>query len=296
MKKVLWLIMIMGAMGTLRAQHLELLSAATLEPFLHDPATAGEKGWLAVTAGRRYQWLGFDGSPKNTYVTLHTPLINKKTNVGFIFIRDEIGIFTRNRLNAAYAFRMKISKWQLSLGMNAGISAGRSSWSGVTLGQNPDQAFPLEDLKFLYPEAGAGLHLMHPNFNVHFSAQNLLPQEQLSGDNHISYTCSAEYLWKLSSVTWSPLLLVRTTHHSPVQGEFQMKGTFNKSFTIGAGYRMEDALLILAGFRLNQQIYMYYTFEQGLSALKSYHTGTHEILFRYEFGYPVNTEDPRTAQ
>ncbi|MCC7301499.1 MAG: type IX secretion system membrane protein PorP/SprF [Bacteroidia bacterium] len=278
------------------AQHLELLSGANTEAFLFNPAAAGEKGYLAFTAGRRYQWLGFDGAPKNLYVSLHTPLISKKVNLGFLYVRDEIGIFTRNRLQAAYAFRMKMGKWNAALGLNAGVSAGRSAWSGVALNQNPDVAFPLTDSRFLFPEAGAGIQLYHPVFHFNFSTQNLLPQEQLSRTSYPSYTTSAEWFIKRPQITWSLLGMVRHLHHSPVQYEFQWKGTFSQAFTIGAGYRMGDALLLMAGFKINRQIYLYYSYENGLTPLADQHTGSHEILFRYEFGYPVRSEDPRTAQ
>lgn len=276
-----------------RAQHLELLTGIGTEPMLHNPAAAGEKGWLAMTAGTRQQWLGFDGAPATYYFTLHTPLIRKKVNLGFSAIHDEIGIFKQDHLSAVYAYRMTMGKIRFSFGINGGITLGRSEWSELTTIQNPDATFSTGSEKFLYPEAGAGLQVIHSNFNTHLSIQNLLAQEFISGVQRSTITFAGEYYWKLNKVTWSPFLAIRSLHHSPLEIELQFKGTFNKAFTIGAGYRLEDAFLLLAGFRLNEQIFLYYSYEQGISKLQDHHTGSHELLLRYEFGYPVNSESPR---
>lgn len=296
MKKLIHIVSLFAIAFPVSAQHLEMLSGANSEPMLHNPAAAGEKGWMAVTIGRRNQWLGFDGAPKTTYLTLHTPLVNKKVNLGLLALRDEIGIFERNRINAVYAFRMDMGKIKVSFGLNAGIEFGKSSWSRLTLIQNPDQAFMNTDENFFFPDAGAGVQLLHTNFSTNFSVQHLLPQEFISQSPRLSYTFSGAYHWKMNNITWSPFLVVRNLHHSPVQAELQLRGTFNQAFTIGGGYRLNDAILIMAGFKLNQQIYLYYTYEKGLSALQDHHTGTHEILLRYEFGYGIAAESPRSQK
>ena len=39
-----------------------------------NPAYAGSSGMLSATALHREQWFGFDGAPRSTTFSLHTPL------------------------------------------------------------------------------------------------------------------------------------------------------------------------------------------------------------------------------
>ncbi len=51
-----------------------------------NPAYAGSRDALTVTALHRSQWVGFEGAPTTQTLTLHTPIINQNSGVGFSFI------------------------------------------------------------------------------------------------------------------------------------------------------------------------------------------------------------------
>ena len=293
---ILLLIFFLPGMGFLEAQHLEMTSNFTVEPLLYDPSAAGAKGYLAATAGRRIQWLGFDGAPRTNYLVFHTPLVNKRLNLGLVIIQDEIGIFRKNKFNAVYAYRISMGKNKLSFGINGGLVTGKSSWINIQTTQGPDQVFPAADEKFVYPEAGAGIRFQTPRFHIALASQNLLPQKYISTITNPSTVFTSEYKLEQKSITWTPALLLRYVHRSPLQAELQLAATFNKQFTLSAGYRLDDAILLQAGFRLNEQLRFYYSYDIGISVLQNNHTGSHELILRYEFGYPVKSENPRSQK
>ena len=70
------------------AQHNAMFSQYMFNGLLINPAYAGSNDVLSATAIDRMQWAGFDGAPKTLSFSLHSPLKNKKVNVGLSFIND----------------------------------------------------------------------------------------------------------------------------------------------------------------------------------------------------------------
>ena len=53
-----------------------------------NPAYAGSQDALNVGIHSRVQWTGFDGAPRTTTLSVHTPLKNKKVNLGLVVMGD----------------------------------------------------------------------------------------------------------------------------------------------------------------------------------------------------------------
>jgi type IX secretion system PorP/SprF family membrane protein len=117
--------------------------------FMVNPAAAGVYDFLDITIGGRWQWLGFDDSPKTSYLsgtfvlgkrnrvrynpafrTGSGPVKNPEIKTGQLkhalggqLIADQYGAFRRMSFNATYAIHLPISKnINLSFGAKAGLS------------------------------------------------------------------------------------------------------------------------------------------------------------------------------
>ncbi len=55
----------------------------------YNPAYAGSRGMLNMSALHRQQWMGFKGAPMTTTFQMHTPLKYESAGVGFSFINDK---------------------------------------------------------------------------------------------------------------------------------------------------------------------------------------------------------------
>ena len=51
----------------------------------------------------------------------------------------------------------------------------------------------------------------------------------------------------------------------------------------GLSYRLKDALSVLLGYIYDEQIYFGYAYDIGLSGLRKFNSGTHEIMIGYKF-------------
>src|ERR1035437_9119260 len=56
-----------------------------------NPAYAGSRDALTVTAINRMQWVDFEGAPITQSITMHSPLENDHIGLGFSILNDKIG-------------------------------------------------------------------------------------------------------------------------------------------------------------------------------------------------------------
>ena len=59
-------------------------------------------------------------------------------------------------------------------------------------------------------------------------------------------------------------------------------------FWLGASYRLQDAIVILAGLEVTQNLKVGYAYDLTTSDIKSYSSGTHEVMINYCFRVKPN--------
>jgi len=69
------------------AQQLPHYTQYVLNNYIINPAVAGIENYTDVKISHRHQWVGIDGAPVTTYLTIHGPLkksdYNRETATGF---------------------------------------------------------------------------------------------------------------------------------------------------------------------------------------------------------------------
>ena len=103
MKKSLTLLFLFVVVKFSFSQHNNQYSQYMFNGLAINPAYAGANKALNITLLHRNQWTGFDGAPKTTSLSIHTPLPNNKLNVGVNFISDRYGVTNKNIVDAIFA-------------------------------------------------------------------------------------------------------------------------------------------------------------------------------------------------
>jgi type IX secretion system PorP/SprF family membrane protein len=178
--------------------------------YIINPAIAGIENYTDVKISHRNQWLGLEGAPVTTYVTIHGP--SKKeaygrtsvtgyeangenprgkaywheytkaephSGLGFTMINDRTGPLNRFAAYGTYAYHIGLTA-QTSIG--AGISAG---FQNMTLNTNKllfDEALDPAIagngyLNRISPDINAGIYLYSANYFAGISAQQLVPSK-----------------------------------------------------------------------------------------------------------------------
>ena len=75
-----------------------------------NPGFAGSQGLVNATMMNRQQWIGFEGNPQTTMVSINAPInpFGIRSGVGFLFMDDRLGFEKNTTLMASYAYRMEI--------------------------------------------------------------------------------------------------------------------------------------------------------------------------------------------
>lgn len=296
-----WIIFMLGY-GVTKAQHPPLFSQYMFNTLPINPAYTGSRDALSISALARLQWVGFTGAPSTQTLNFHTPLKDRKNNIGLIVFNDKLGVTYNTGIFGTYAFRFEVSqKARLAFGLQGGISMYQDRWSQLSLTDVNDPNFAADSPVFLIPRAGFGIYLDHPRYYIGFSTPQLFRYENpaLSMYNTNSllydhYFLSGGYLFKFNpDIKFRPTALVRYIKNSPVQYDINATMIFRDKVWVGASYRSEAAIVGMVELQLNKQFRIGYSFDHAITSLSKYNSGSHELFIRYEFGYGVRAMSPR---
>lgn len=274
----------------LLAQHNSVYSQYVFNALIINPAYAGSQDALDITALYRNQWLGVDGSPKTITFSAHTPLRNTHQNIGVSFINDEFGISKHNKINAIYSFKAKFRKSFLSLGLQGGVDIAEQNWNRIKTIKTDDPAFNYNQRSIL-PQAGFGLYYQSRHFFSGLSAPSLLNSNYFSPFPVIFYAGGLIPLG--DNFRLKPTMLLKYLRHSPMEADANLTMYIKEIVGVGAGYRLNDAVLAFFDLRITDQFRLGYCYDYTLSRLKTYTSGSHEIMLRYIFSFKSKSQNAR---
>ena len=100
------------------------------------------------------------------------------------------------------------------------------------------------------------------------------------------------YTFKLSKkISLQPSTLFKFNKPTPIQPEFSMRMIYKNIFWIGGSYRNNESASALFGVTIKDKLTIGYSYDMILSKIKSYTTGSHEIMLSYQFIKPKKKLD-----
>lgn len=261
-----------------------------------NPAYAGSRDALSVTALHRSQWVGFGGSPVTQTLTMHMPLRNHPVGLGLSVLNDKIGPSNNTSLFGDFAYIMQVSKKsKLSLGLSAGVNIFQAKLNTLDLDQQADPVFQNNIKNNVTPNFGFGVYYSRERFYAGISTPNLL-QNNYSAQNEINgnvlvgkeqrhYFFIAGAMFNLSeNLGFKPTTFVKITEAAPIQADFTASFILMQKLLIGGMFRTGDAFGVLVGLDITSQFHAGYSYDwsYGLETSK-YNQGSHEIVLRYDF-------------
>ncbi len=260
-----------------------------------NPAYAGSRNALTLTALGRFQWVGFDGAPMTQTFTAHAPIARENIGLGISFVNDKIGPTNNAGVSADFAYRMKVSKKaRLSFGLKAGINNFSAGLSNLTLNQQNDVSFSDGGRSRMLPNIGAGIYFQAERFYVGASTPKLLENRlnTLNSASVSSFGTEKRHLYFISGVILQlnpllqlkPTISARMTPGAPAQADVTANFIINRKVTLGAMYRTGDAIGALLGININEQMMFGYSFDwSAYNRTGNFNAGSHEVMLRYDF-------------
>ena len=253
-----------------------------------NPAYAGSRGALSMFALYRTQWVGLDGAPVTSTVSMNTPLNESNLGLGLSLINDKIGPTTENTFSADLSYTIPTSEtWNLSFGIKA--TANLFDLDATKL--NPVNAADpsLQNYSTFSPNIGAGVYWHSDKAYVGFSIPNFIETNRYDDNEvaifkeRISYYLIGGLVFDLNNtVKFKPAVLTKMIEGAPLQVDVSANFMFFDKLMMGASYRWSAALSAMVGFQVSDGLYIGYGYDRETTNLDNYNSGSHEIFLRYE--------------
>ncbi|MBD3638714.1 MAG: PorP/SprF family type IX secretion system membrane protein [Crocinitomicaceae bacterium] len=286
MRKSLLLLFISSSIYA-TAQQDGIYSSEGFNTFEHNPASYGNGEFWSVNTFGRLQWVGVDGAPKSIHVNggVQLPLgilMNWKRNLTIIagssYMYKEVGFQKIHTWNFAIGMPIRIGKeTELKFAIAPGIYATNlgSTWIFSQSSSDSLQSRANFDLS-------AGMLYRWKSLYVGFSVTHLLAQEINNSGFRLArhYHLQAGYKVPVGQHYLYPMLQAKFDGAGMVLQSMNYFVFKNNLFSLGAGYRVQDAILLGAafefkGFRLG------YNYDITLNPLAAYSSGSHELRLSY---------------
>jgi len=253
-----------------------------------NPAYAGSKETLSLTALYRKQWSGLDGAPETITFTGHSP-VGEKVGLGLSAIKDELGPIKETNVYVDFSYTLQMSETlKLALGLKAGATFHDVGLTDLEL-QDPNDPFFSQDINNTYPNVGAGAFFYGDKFYIGLSVPNFLNSVHLDenglkyGSEVMHYFATAGYVFEVSeNVKLKPSALVKSAIDAPLSFDANLNALFFEKFEIGASYRLDDSFSGLVGFQVAPYLRVGYAYDHVVSNLDVVTNASHEVIITFD--------------
>ncbi|MDM1454350.1 PorP/SprF family type IX secretion system membrane protein [Myroides odoratimimus] len=255
-----------------------------------NPGYSGTRGVLNVFGMYRTQWVGLDGAPQTANISIDTPLGDNGLSGGINYTNDRIGAMSENNfsLNLAYAIDLN-DTYKLSFGLKATANLLDVDYTKLDIHDETDITFGKNINNKFNPNIGAGLYLYSDKSYLGFSVPNFLTSDRSENEGRalmrqkMHFYLMGGYVFELNpSLKFKPAFLAKAVEGAPMQVDLTANFLIVDKFTIGAAYRWDSSVSALAGFQVNDGLFIGYSYDADTSKLSRYNSGSHEIFLRFD--------------
>jgi type IX secretion system PorP/SprF family membrane protein len=290
-------------------QSLPAFNSHFANPFFINPAFAATE-YTQVFLQHRQQWLGIEGAPVNSSLTVNSLLDNTRAGLGFKISSYQRGLLNTTESSFAYAYGIPVTpKNKLYFGLSMGAVTTAVDVNKATDPSDPvfstyqaNNLQPIGSAGFLYQmSSGVSLGFVLPQLfsptylDASFTALQPAPFDNMIASFGYKKKLEGRALTKklkgLKSSykgvdVYAPLevyLLYRYSAYQTSQFEAMAKFNLSPAFWLGGSYRQAYGVVAHTGFNL-KKLSCGYSFELGSQPEAGFSTGSHEFFVSLRFG------------
>ena len=231
-----------------------------------NPGYAGSSEGICGSLLYRNQWTGFEGNPKTIVFGVDAPVEMLHGGLGLsVLASDELGFEKTFGAKLSYAFRFNVGQGNLAIGLDAGLL--QKSLNGDFKYTDPnDPVIPTSSVSgSLMPDLGAGVYYNSDKMYVGISTSHITEGEINYGDFTTKmarhYYLTGGYRIEFSpSMALTPSVFVKNVADQ-TQVDINANLDFNNRFWAGASYRLDDAIVLMAGLNIMPNLRLGYSYD-----------------------------------
>lgn len=299
MKRYIVLLLGLIAVVTARAQFDPQMGQYMYMPTAYNPATVGEGDLLKVAGMHRMQYVDITNAPMSTWFTFCSPFVIGKTRhgAGVRFLNDRFGLFTNQAFYAQYAYRQKLGKGYLSVGVDLGFVNVGFRGDSVNLKDMEDEYHDADDdaipqgsksgMKFdmalgiwystpIWWVGASYNHLTRPKVDWDdYSDVKLVGTMYVTGGYHFRLKNNREWMLTPSAMVMSDFVSWDVN--------LTLMCDYKDRYRWGLGYRIDGSVNILLGVDIIAGLQLGYSCELPTNKLMLESYGSHELYLSYGF-------------
>ena len=276
-------------------QQTPIHSQFFLNPYVYNPAFAGQNGRSVAFLSYRKQWIGIDGAPETSTLSFHTPA-KRNIALGGMIYYDKRSLLKSTSVSLSFTYKALLSEHQyISFGLSGGVSM-----NNIQLDNINDPAILSDPALFdlvennLSPNASFGINYHIKGFNLGFSLPSLFKREVVGIEQFTTveldpiknYTIMSSYKLPLGngSLSLEPHVLYRVTETLPNQWEALAVLHLRDLIWVGGSYRQEYGATALLGMNIKDLMSIGYAYEFANTLVDGVPDGTHEVQLKINIG------------
>lgn len=253
-----------------------------------NPAYAGSKDVLNVTALHREQWVGFAGRPVSTTMSVHSPLSYRSVGLGLTMVNDHNGPVDQIQFYGDFSYSLNFkNKSKLAFGIKGGLNMINIGSSNLNTTNQNDPNLILNIRNHVNPNFGFGVYYHSAIWFAGVSTPRLLEQSYDGSSTNKEkrhYFANVGGVFKVSNA-WKvrPISQLKLTVGAPLSLDVSVAGIYRDRFYIGALYRLDAAIGAFVQYQITPQFKLGLATDFGTQEIRNYNYGTFEIMGSYDF-------------
>lgn len=277
------------------AQQEVMVSQYMFNQLFLNPAYAGSHGYASSSMLHRTQWTQVDGAPRTSMLAIDGPAMSKRMGLGFTMVHDQIGVSRDLDISGHYAYRMRTGKSStLALGLRAGVSVYSARLSDLRYWDNADPLYQANIVNQPVGKFGFGAYWSDAtsyagiSIPTIYAADGRITTHMNDALGHYFtqhlYLHAGKVLHLSESLDIKPSTLVKYTRNAPLEADINCNLLYRERVWMGLGYRTGDALVAMLEYQATPQVRIGYAYDMTTSRLRTYTSGSHEIMLGIDFG------------
>lgn len=303
MRKTGLMTLLMSAAFIAGAQQSPLLNHYYVNPFLVNPASAGEFGTNMYLLNRS-QWMDVQGAPQTFVATIDGMVGKTKLGYGLTFSNDVVNIVGKTSIYGTYAYKLPLFKdAQLAFGLSIGFEQNRLLFDRVQAANPVEVTLINNVVNQSNFDANSSFMFTWKNLNFGGAAFQLLNNrntfsDQVNQRDYI-YAFNRHYVSTLryrveieeNKLYLDPYIQGRYAFHIAPQFDMNMMLNWADQAWIGGGYRTGFGANVMIGGVLGRHLVGSYSYGQSIGTLQKLSANSHEFMIGYKFDGVVNRKD-----
>jgi type IX secretion system PorP/SprF family membrane protein len=284
--------MFLAGASALQAQQMPQYTQYMFNDFVINPAVAGVYDYYQIRTNHRFQWVGLLDPPMTNSIAFYGPHAKLPMGYGGYVYNDVTGPTSRTGITGSYAYNIAVTgNIRLSMGLSASFMQYRIDGTQLNPADVSDPTIlSLVSTSYL-PDAGLGLYLYSDQFYVGLSAAQLLNNNIKIFDNkdglnrlktHFNLI-GAYHFWIDENWLIEPSLMVKGTAPKELGFDITARVEWKQTLWTAVSYRYSEAVGVMLGYSFDQSLFFGYAYDIGISDLRKYNTGSHEVMIGYRF-------------